>query len=434
MIIAGLISNPWLIRFFFPSFVGETMALKNQILLILGEIVLLFFGVSWFRANTPTKVRYIYFKAISIGLVIVCIELFLQLFLSLIQPPRPDWRLSVPQYRDKQWAAQFFSEVSQSNHQTEFAQHVGWIRRNFHGTYINIDSQGARKTWNQSDRPTNQDKIVFMFGGSTMFGLGARDDRTIASDFSRLLNEKQQESYFVYNFGQPAYIFFQELIKLIVLLHDGYRPHYVLFYNGANEIYGSYQSGKAGVYLNFEQIRHKVEDEPSSAVGYFYRGFTRTIDSSKIYQAIDRLSQQFERNSLREKAVRYSDQQLRILAMEVADDYGKSIQLLQKLSESYGFEYICFMQPLLCLEEEPIEDISLLGDPSRIQDPAFRKLHHYVYEEMRTRKFDRVVDISDTLQNRTTPIFYDFCHISEEGEALVAERLYKEFVSRTLTQ
>ena len=48
------------------------------------------------------------------------------------------------------------------------APHVYWRRRPFHGTYINIDEQGRRRTWRPSPPSPRQEPVtkVFVFGGS----------------------------------------------------------------------------------------------------------------------------------------------------------------------------------------------------------------------------------------------------------------------------
>ncbi len=74
-----------------------------------------------------------------------------------------------------------------------------------------------------------------MFGGSTTWGEGQRDEYTIASDLARL-GETAGTPVIVRNFGQRGWAHFQEMILFEQLLAAEPAPDIVLFYDGANEI------------------------------------------------------------------------------------------------------------------------------------------------------------------------------------------------------
>jgi lysophospholipase L1-like esterase len=74
-----------------------------------------------------------------------------------------------------------------------------------------------------------------MFGGSTTFGEGQRDEYTIASWLARLAEEAGTPIRIV-NYGQRGWTHFQEMILFEQLAAAGPPPDVALFYDGANEI------------------------------------------------------------------------------------------------------------------------------------------------------------------------------------------------------
>ena len=89
---------------------------------------------------------------------------------------------------------------------------------------------------------------VFLFGGSTMWGMGVADSNTIGSYLQNQLAEMSDELVAVYNFGQPGFASTQEVIELMLQLRDGNVPDIVIFFDGVNDIWNAYGSGQAGGY------------------------------------------------------------------------------------------------------------------------------------------------------------------------------------------
>ena len=79
------------------------------------------------------------------------------------------------------WVNEYFEELDQSWY-IEWHPYVYWRRKPFKGKHINIGENGLRYTENGPSVNTGTDVVeIFMFGGSTLWGHGARDEFTIAS-------------------------------------------------------------------------------------------------------------------------------------------------------------------------------------------------------------------------------------------------------------
>lgn len=110
---------------------------------------------------------------------------------------------------------------------------VGFKETPREGRYINVSSEGFRRT---TATPDNPGHWIFLLGGSTTFGYGVTDDQTIASYLQARLAEMYGENTFgVRNFGRAYYYSAQESVLLWTLLDQGLRPSVVIFIDGDNE-------------------------------------------------------------------------------------------------------------------------------------------------------------------------------------------------------
>ena len=160
-----------------------------------------------------------------------------------------DPRASTEIYADQPWAVDYFRE----NRQVRMARwhsYVYWRHAPFEGAYINIDEQGIRRTWTDPQLREDADApLIYVFGGSTVWGEGARDDHTVPSCLAKLLAERGERARVV-NFGQSGYVSTQEVIALMRSLQRGETPDLVIFYDGFNDVTSSYFSRQAGLPQN----------------------------------------------------------------------------------------------------------------------------------------------------------------------------------------
>jgi lysophospholipase L1-like esterase len=117
-------------------------------------------------------------------------------------------------------------------------QYEPWVEfRNpqFSGRFLNTNEQGYRATRRASVRSGKPLK-VYVFGGSTTFGYGVRDEDTIPSYLQKILEEKHPDTPVeVKNFGQGYYYSSQELLALLSVLKNGDVPDWVVFVDGGND-------------------------------------------------------------------------------------------------------------------------------------------------------------------------------------------------------
>ncbi len=101
------------------------------------------------------------------------------------------------------------------------------------GKFVNVSNESMRRT---ISAPDNAEFTIYLFGGSTQFGLLVADKDTIASYLQQLLIERYGPGTFaVKNFGRSTYYSTQEALLLALLLRNGHSPDFVIFLDGLNE-------------------------------------------------------------------------------------------------------------------------------------------------------------------------------------------------------
>lgn len=102
--------------------------------------------------------------------------------------------------------------------------------------FVNVDTNGFRRSKNQGPWPPRQnDFVIFFYGGSTSFGYGVPDDETVASHLQEILGHRLGIPVRVYNFGRGAYFSSQERILFEKHLSEGLIPDMAIFMDGVNE-------------------------------------------------------------------------------------------------------------------------------------------------------------------------------------------------------
>ncbi len=314
-----------------------------------------------------------------------------------------------------------------------YDQFLTWRKAEFHGTYTNIDRDGFRRTWNPQSQSHNPLDTLFFFGGSTAWGIGARDEFTIPSYISKILDSLGTPMHVV-NCGELAYISNQEYLKLLLMLREGRVPKQVIFYDGFNDVSNAYRNNSAGkikFYNNFKEELPVISNLFSSRT-LESRGGKRivkaliTISSySKINMTIGIITRRVLNLLTKhgEKNLRkYSDQELEEFAKQIKKNYLDTVRALQRISDAYDFNYLCFWQPMLLLEDKVLpEEKSAFSYYYWTEDTYRRRHYDSVNRLMHTGEASGFYNITDALKDRTEPVYLDPVHLAENGNRMIAE-------------
>lgn len=341
-----------------------------------------------------------------------------------------DERARADVYSDVAWTKEYFKELEECS-VTRWVPYVYWRRQPYEGQHINVDEDGTRRTWGRKevDAGTSDPLRVFTFGGSAMWGVGARDDFTIASCLARTLDEKGIPCE-VTNFGESGYVSTQGVIALLLQLRDGNIPDLVIFYDGVNDIYSAYQQQVAGLPQN--EFHRALEFNLSQPKGY------RSLRATFIRRMVGELSMvRLAHNLLRKVGIeaKPADSATRqdavanpavndTLLWEVLAVYEANVRVVRVLGQAYGFEALFYWQPTVFGRERPTPFEQKVQQGIVALQPYCETMYKLVQQDDFCRAHDGLFhDMTGIFSQVQQPIFIDWCHISEWGNEQIAEKM-----------
>jgi hypothetical protein len=312
--------------------------------------------------------------------------------LLIPQQPAEDARTgkeALPNYAGSDWAPKLFEEMRATS--TVYYSYIGWRRRPYHGEFVNVVGKYDERLTIEPRQPKNA--TVFFFGGSTMWGTGSPDSGTIPSQFARLSGLEAR------NFGETAYTAHQNLEMLIKLLQAGERPQAVVFYDGVNEVVHKCRT-ELGPYSDANESRTRVAVESSG----FYRFFWNLIGELSTFFS--------ERQQLEGYDCASDPKKAQAVAEALVSDW----KIAQATAAVYGAKFYAFLQPVVYFSHTRTDYLD--AGPNDAFSQQFQAVYPRIRAAMAGTPF---LDLTDAL-DRDEPIYIDFCHVSPNGNEMVAQR------------
>lgn len=334
--------------------------------------------------------------------------------------------------KSSSWRVNYAREFKESGN-TVWHSYVYWRRKPYSGKYINIDSNGIRKTYNVTPLPEARLKI-FMFGGSAMWGTGTQDDQTIPSFISKILNEKGYRDFYVTNFGESGYVSTQEVIQLMLEIKKGNVPDIVIFYDGANDVFSTFQNGIAGIPSNEDHRRREfnllgknvIREISFSDWLKYHSAFVKGLTNLK-----NRLASMYEKPvSDGGGQIGRSEPSIPVLSETTIRAYLANIELVAVLAGEFHFETYFFWQPTifskahLSSEEEKFKkSCSNTEKLYRLVDSKVRLLE----DEIATFR-----DLQNIFSEIEETVFIDCWHVEEAGNRMIADAITQVLIEKSL--
>jgi len=345
-----------------------------------------------------------------------------------------DYRIKADTYSDSSWVQKYWEEFSKSSSsdRVQWMPYVYWRRKPFQGDYINIDSNGIRQTWkpNINHKEMGDPFTIFIFGGSTMWGTGARDNFTIPSILAKKLQEKGIYTETI-NFGESGYVSSQEVIALILELKKGNIPDLAIFYDGVNDTYSAYQNHVAG--LTHNEYNRMNEFNVSKSMGY-KKMISILIRENRMGSTVRFINGLIHRLNLLRKprvAVNYQANNDNLaydnepLINDMIDVYNSNIEVVNALADYYNFKYLFYWQPTIFQKKHLTEYEELHGQKSSSFHLFLKKTYDYLAQQSDfTEEGDLPFhNLSLVFSNVQKPLFVDYCHLGELGNEMIAEKM-----------
>jgi lysophospholipase L1-like esterase len=311
----------------------------------------------------------------------------------------PDPRASSPVYKNFRGKEKLWEEFLYN--ESRFAPYYYWRTKSLSGEFINVSSEGIRKT---VKNPAKGAKKVFLFGGSTAWGTGAPDDSTIPS----IMNKHLGKDYNIINFGESGYVSTQELNYLLERLTNNDIPDLVVFYDGVNDIYaGTYSPA---IPRDPQNMRTRWGSNASNGLS----GFLLGIYLQSNYRLL------FNKLNIWDKSI---ESQIEKNSKKVISNYEAHIRQVKALEREYGFKSFFFWQPYLfslTRDVKPYEQ-EIIKRKSPVLVKAMRESYLVAKKQFSNREQERIFFIGNVLDNYTEPIYIDWCHLGPNGNSYVGK-------------
>jgi hypothetical protein len=380
------------------------------------------------RGLTWQRLRVRFFAFLGYLIVSLIVAVFLLEFGAYLMISAYHWARSAhyeyadsnPAYGGYPWAAEYWKEERSSwNGQRQVYQPFRiWGVAPRHGKYINTDDTPTgpwRRTVNPSDGNCDKQKSlrVWMFGGSTLYGLGVPDWATIPSFLVRDLNGAGLGCVAVTNFGVDGYVTNQEVILLMEQLKGAPRPDLVIFYDGVNESYaGAVSPGIANAHEFLFGIKARVEGTLIGRLDF--------IRSSYALQLATMVVDRVRRGSA---ATAGAEESTQAKAVAAVDNYQANLHIARALGHAYGFRVLCFWQPAFVYGNKPLYPFEsrIAGNPG-----AAAAFHNqgavYQQAERRASMDGDFVFLGHVFDSVKEPVYIDrWMHLAPRGNELVAQ-------------
>jgi len=337
-----------------------------------------------------------------------------------------DPRSKSPYYRSKSWAPQYWREfeASRANH---YMPHVLWRRYPFHGETININEQGIRLTPGANCAPGSFK--VFAFGGSTMWGTGSPDWATIPAYLQSGIQALKKGPVCVVNFGESGFTSTQSVIELLVQLQAGELPNAVIFFDGPNDVYVGYQSGRIDVTENHQQMaerfNRKGAGEKNPVIALLEKSKLSNLAVSlvnKLKPGPDRKTGPVTYQSLGVDPISLKNSLLR--------NYFSNYKIVEGIAQKYGFKFLFFWPPFIGVGEKP-----LTADEQNLKhavDPALVRLYLLTYRDVERlpEKPKNLIYLGHIFDGHEPLLWLDEVHVTPDGNRLIAERMLRTLKER----
>jgi lysophospholipase L1-like esterase len=339
------------------------------------------------------------------------------------RPTRPDRTAAADAYAGAQWSVSYFDEFRHAV-RVDWKPYVEWWQRPFRGAYVTIDERGLRPTPGE-DAAQEEAIRILCFGGSTMMGMGARDEHTIPALLARRLGELSHRVA-VTNYGQLGHNSTQEAITLQQLLKAGERIDVVVFYDGINEMACAEQTGRADGLFNEARRRAEFNLLHSDRRCELFAA-AMIAAAPRTLRRLRQLTGLSLAGPAPATEADLSRVDIGALAAQVIATYAANLRLVRLLAREYGFRPIFFWQPALTTKRTLTRDEQRWDKDYTKHPEARRRLYAAILDARRgcseIADAADAVDLSALFDDWTDPVYIDLYHLSETGNAAVAEAM-----------
>lgn len=307
----------------------------------------------------------------------------------------------------------------------DWAPYVHWRQRPYQGPYTTVDAHGLRVTLGSDCKDTNAIRI-FCFGGSTLFCLGARDAATIPSILQRRLSENGLRVA-ITNHAQLGYNCSQDVLNLQGLLKRGDVPDLAIFYNGFNDMFTAEWTGHVDVIRGEENRKAEFMLLAGNRRSALLRAAAAAALPRTLRRLRDWAGLDWRTPLTRESHHPLADAAVPALARDTITIYTANVRIVRALAREYGFRVLFVWEPSLATKRAKSDHERRVESDGALSLEMRRRIFCAVIDEYRLRAGltgpADTLDLSALFDERADPVYIDFAHLTEAGNATVAEAM-----------
>lgn len=332
---------------------------------------------------------------------------------------------------DRSWCPQYAADIARYDWHQRYESYTVHRIAPYASATINVDARGLRAT--PGSDPTENATRVFLFGGSTMLGVGVPDDKTIpALLLARLRRAHPERRFHVRNYGSSWWVSTQSLVRLLLELRNGERPDVVIFYDGINDVDSVTQDEGAAPRAGnvWPGLRHALEqtvdppERPYGAALVDLLNGSRAVSLARLFVA---------RRLGYPRPPTPDERAIRAAAPTIVDAYRRTIDAAGALAREHAFTFYAFWQPSPLVSASPMPCAADLVPDRRDRVPYEMDVYRDTYSRVKQlcgsgwcvylgELFDREIP--------RCPYTDDEGHLAPWGNALVADQIAARLAAR----
>ena len=301
---------------------------------------------------------------------------------------------------------------------TDFSQPIRLLVPNQNGEYININSDGFRGKNISNEK---SDYRIFVVGGSTTFGfVTSSDDLTIPGILEKKLLDDGVNVEII-NAGIPG-AYSRDEVYLIENFILKFSPDMIIMYDGANDgghsldMITDEEFKKNNFYLNNNLI---TQNNTSTGLLTFFAkidfhtGIGLIQFFKSIYAPISKENISIETEIETQEIIKLQTERLE-----------KNWDKVCIMGKEHQIKIVNIIQPLIGTGNRTLSDSEKLIIPS-----STNFLNSLEPSTLNINSCEYVLDLRSALDETSNiPVFFDSTHMTDFGNKIVAERIYREIL------
>jgi len=316
-----------------------------------------------------------------------------------------------------------------------------------HFDTLNVNRLGFRGSEISSPRGADTYRIVVL-GGSTVWGNGASDDSlTLPGQLADYLQRHRSiqatySRYEVINAGQQSYSTAEELDVLVHRVLN-LQPNLVIVYDGWNDVLSAAASGDAGVTTNWTIGRAALQLETmESPVPIWQLAAGRTIQyferRSVVVSAVNGIAIRVVGSSPFVSEAGVAGQRP-VAASAIAANYARNIQAMRAVCTANHTAFVHVLQPYPGSGHNGPSGSDEFLPLSKASKGAFAQLLGATYDAdkqllARVSPAHEELDLTGIFDDRSDMVFWDFVHVTDDGNAVLAQSIGEYLLANRIVE